>query len=522
MVISDVKNYIQPDFIQAKLFQYDDKNEIKLAKGGAPLSRYATSDDYTGTPLGIREKPVVQFSTPLDIYSSLTEEQKQLTNEIKTFCNTKPSVFIWHNGTADKSCQFHGLHIHIVYDYSGKLSDLYRYKTLKRKCQEFGLTCRHQKVQRLDALLNHLQQKPRIVLGCNNLSLCGRLVRTFTMASILDETFDFAHDEKEAERVQHDAGMFMKSALEYEPYKDADTHNHEHLIQQLANEELTMPDMSNEPEIERVKKLPTTKTASKVDILKAYMSKYSTNDTDEILKQIMINGCNDELNGWRSLCLVPVVNYIKEQACKELNVTKEIHGTTYVDKFMSECPAPDDCLTVTETAQLFDAWCKEQRIDMGDFMIKTYAILDKSFSKINCLMLQGESNAGKTYWTTGLLPFPKVVGQTIQSQDFAYQKCIGKEVIQIPELSLTKPEQVEESKKIFEGLPTQINIKHKEPRLLPRIPVILTCNRVPWYFYQEETETFRNRIFKFDNLKQSPLLQGKKSPNPIFFKKCFT
>lgn len=146
--------------------------------------------------------------------------------------------------------------------------------------------------------------------------------------------------------------------------------------------------------------------------------------------------------------------------------------------------------------------------------MKTFSILDKSIQKANCLMFQGESNAGKTFWTSALLLFQDVVGQTIQSQDFTYQKCLGKEVVQIPETSLTKPEQVEESKKIFEGLPTQINIKHKEPRLLQRIPVILTCNRVPWYFYQEETMTFQNRMFKFDNLKTISSTSGKKFTIP--------
>lgn len=37
-----------------------------------PMSRYALSDDYLNTPLGIREKSVLQFATPLDIYSTLT------------------------------------------------------------------------------------------------------------------------------------------------------------------------------------------------------------------------------------------------------------------------------------------------------------------------------------------------------------------------------------------------------------------------------------------------------------------
>lgn len=64
-------------------------------------------------------------------------------------------------------------------------------------------------------------------------------------------------------------------------------------------------------------------------------------------------------------------------------------------------------------------------------------------------MLQGESNAGKTFWATALVPFMDVVGQTIQSQDFAYQKCVGKEIFQISEMSLTKPEQ-EESKELID------------------------------------------------------------------------
>lgn len=78
--------------------------------------------------------------------------------------------------------------------------------------------------------------------------------------------------------------------------------------------------------------------------------------------------------------------------------------------------------------------------------------------------------------------FPDLIDQTIQSQDFAYQRCLAKEIIQIPELSLSKPEQVEEAKKIFEGLPTTVNVKNKEPRVLERTPVLLTCNNMPWKF----------------------------------------
>lgn len=136
-------------------------------------------------------------------------------------------------------------------------------------------------------------------------------------------------------------------------------------------------------------------------------------------------------------------------------------------------------------------------------------------------MLQGQSNAGKTFWNLPVLSFPDLVGQTIQSQDFAYQRCLNKELIQIPEMSLSKPEQVEEAKKIFEGLPTTVNIKNKEPRVLERTPVILTCNNVPWKFYNEEQSAFLNRMFSYTNPHMSSLLEGRKAPNPKYFRRVF-
>ena len=95
----------------------------------------------------------------------------------------------------------------------------------------------------------------------------------------------------------------------------------------------------------------------------------------------------------------------------------------------------------------------------GEFLLELYCVLDKSIPKVNCFTLQGQSNAGKTYWTQPLMENNDVIGQTIQSSDFAFQNCVGKEVIQIPELKFTKPEQIEEAKKIFEGFSTMVNIK---------------------------------------------------------------
>ena len=115
------------------------------------------------------------------------------------------------------------------------------------------------------------------------------------------------------------------------------------------------------------------------------------------------------------------------------------------------------------------------------------------------------------------------IGQTIQSSDFAFQNCVGQEVIQIRELKFTKPEQIEEANKIFEGLSTMVNIKHKEPARLERTPVILTCNQGPWTGFENERFTLENRKFKHLNLPPSEVLSGlgDRGPYPGFYLEVF-
>lgn len=104
-------------------------------------------------------------------------------------------------------------------------------------------------------------------------------------------------------------------------------------------------------------------------------------------------------------------------------------------------------------------------------------------------------------------------------------KCLGKDVIVIPELTLTKPESVEELKQVMEGFPVQINIKNKEPKILSRTPVLLHCNSTPWAkSFSQESAAFQNRLYGFNNLKSSMVLafiDGKR-PDPRFFQEVFS
>lgn len=371
--------------------------------------------------------------------------------------------------------------------------------------------------------MNHLQQEPRVLLVCNNLSLCARLKKTSAknpFYQALELSNFHADDTDEVAKSADDAGTFMMDLLKFK--KQAPVPAMSQVIDQLSRNS-EMIDTTQQPlmDIPEQRHLKETATAKKVELVKTLMKKYNRTDEEELLKEIMRREDPQDIVNFRVLYTGPMIKTIQQQAICEMRIENDLKGYTYIDKFVEECPSPVDVMTVEETAQVHLQWCQEQGIDAGDFLMKMYSVLAKTYPKINCFMLQGQSNDGKTFWTLPLLCFPDMVGQTIQSQDFAFQRCLNKEIIQIPEMSLSKPEQVEETKKIFEGLPTTVNIKIKEPRVLERTPVILTCNSLPWKFFNEEQHAFLNRMFSYTNLHRSSLLEGRKAPNPKYFRRVF-
>lgn len=523
IVISNLGHYLQPDAIQNRIYTLDKEGNPMTSSAGFPFATYATANHFTGEQ-GIFATPTLAFATPRNIYEQLADGPKDVTNILKTFVNGSPCAFFWHHGGVDDSCKFHGLHIHPVVKSPTKLAQVNQYRVLKKVVGKYGLEVSCQKVQHLEGLLNHLQQEPRVLLGCNNLSLCARLKKTCAKNPfyvVLDKPcFDKDECDPVAQKAD-DAGNFVLDLLKFK--KQAPVPAMTSVIDKLSKATDTIDTMSEpiQSQVYEQKQLKETHTAKKVELVKGLMKKYNKTNEEELLKEIIKPEDLQDLVNYRVLFTGPYIRTIQAQAISELRIENNLMGYTYIDKFIEECPSPVDVMGVEETAQLHLDWCSDQGIDTGDFMVKLNCVLSKSYAKVNCFMLQGQSNASKTYWTLPVMCFPDIVGQTIQSQDFAYYRCLSKEIIQIPELSLSKPEKVEESKKIFEGLPTTVNVKNKVPRVLERTPVILTCNNHPWKFFNEGMPAFLNRMFAFQNLQKSPMLDERKGPNPKYYRRDF-
>lgn len=189
-------------------------------------------------------------------------------------------------------------------------------------------------------------------------------------------------------------------------------------------------------------------STERVKLMKFFLKKYKTTDTMNILKQIYSTSNNDELNQWRQLNMT-MANQIKQQATVEIMIEKTFSNKTYSDILIDGEIETEgtNYMTVEETANIFKRWCTEQSIDPAQYIVKLYTILNKETTRKIVLFYTDnqaqEKRSGQTRCYHGHLWL-----HTVQSQDFEWQKCLHKDIILIPELSISKCEQMEAFKKV--------------------------------------------------------------------------
>lgn len=125
--------------------------------------------------------------------------------------------------------------------------------------------------------------------------------------------------------------------------------------------------------------------------------------------------------------------------------------------------------------------------------------INKLHGKKNTIVLLGPSNTGKSSFIAGLgkcCPRGEIVnGPTFNFEGLVDQYWGSWEEPLIP------PEVVEKFKQVSEGMQCAIPIKFKKPYNLPRTPIFITTNQVPWYWCSNSEGPLRNRmwIFNFDH-----------------------
>lgn len=141
------------------------------------------------------------------------------------------------------------------------------------------------------------------------------------------------------------------------------------------------------------------------------------------------------------------------------------------------------------------SYIKYQELTPELFILKLFKVLFMDLDKINCFCLQGPSNTGKTSFLHGLVKHYNY-GEIQSSGQFMFQNCINKELL-LWEEPLIGHDFVENVKKVFEGMATQVSVKYKPAQTLYRTPVLITTNKDLWHYTDVDESAIRNRIYLY-------------------------
>ena len=141
-------------------------------------------------------------------------------------------------------------------------------------------------------------------------------------------------------------------------------------------------------------------------------------------------------------------------------------------------------MTLEMSKQLLIRWFRAQKFDITKFLTSLAQIMDQKINKINCFILTGESNSGKSIVARSILDAFKQeeVGEVYQGvqNNFMWKGCIGKRAILVEEVMMSSLS-VESWKLMMEGTrPVMVAVKNSANQRLDPTPMIITCDALPW------------------------------------------
>ncbi|GFR76898.1 hypothetical protein ElyMa_000495000 [Elysia marginata] len=179
-------------------------------------------------------------------------------------------------------------------------------------------------------------------------------------------------------------------------------------------------------------------------------------------------------------------------------------------------------MSPTMTLALFNAWCEEQGLNPTHIIWYIIARLQGRVYKKIGLFLHGQSNSGKTYWSTILFSsLHSIVGKLSTGGRFCLQDCERKRIIIGEELAITL-DNVDRLKELMNGDITTCERKGKSVVKCKANLVVLNSNSPPGSNVPAESQALINRMMVIRNLKPSAVLGNalsqlnKPKPHPKF------
>nr|QTE04067.1 MAG: nonstructural protein 1 [Phylloscopus proregulus Brevihamaparvovirus] len=182
--------------------------------------------------------------------------------------------------------------------------------------------------------------------------------------------------------------------------------------------------------------------------------------------------------------------------------TQDIRNKSIIEIMLStEEFKKEEELADVEICDWIETWLEENELDITDLLTWIEVVRNKKFKKINGLVLQGPTNAGKSLFmrTITELIKPEQIPRENDNSQFKLDQ-LPTATSAIFEEPMITPNNVGTWKLLLEGATVSTDIKNKDKETIPRIPIFITTEcAIDKHIDNREGEQIRQRIkiFRF-------------------------
>lgn len=507
--------------------QYIPQHGIYDNKGKPVMSSYGTKTIKTeeGTQETVYQKKVERWTTKMDTLNGMDPASRAVCNSLKAFLTKSGVGVFYHNAAVDSCAKFGGPHLHVVVhserSASGAWRSLYshtNFRTLKKRVTEGGGYLRSQAVRNLDGLMYYLTQAPRVFMGTNDSSIymSAKRVRSPTADTLLNlppiqECLDADAneiDEISAEEVAWSGFDDIDGTSSTGPKRSGDGWDDEIDVPPPKQRKITVGESETDRLLRVVRAVALHYNAYTITDISRVAAKTATKDTEDEKKfQIL----------WQRLSTKQPIKRWLDTARTQLETEQlEKPFAQLIDEYCSTVPDTPEGPSAEHSYSVMLEWCKDQSIDVFEFVERVFNVMDRKDKKINTIAMVGPSNAGKTIVfmepICELARFVGKIGNRGANSEFVYMDLPNKRVVAIDECIMSR-ENLEDLKLLLGGQPLKVNVKNQGPVDVHKTPCLLAGNKPPWLLDHGQKEPLLNRMYYY-NVKEIPALADIPGINP--------
>lgn len=195
----------------------------------------------------------------------------------------------------------------------------------------------------------------------------------------------------------------------------------------------------------------------------------------------------------------------------KMKSTEQIRNKPYIELIADMCgrftaenytidnEREEDLLHFMRCVDYIEYIFDENKLDMIEFFAWLQIIRNKQIKKINTLVIQGPTNAGKSLITRCILePLkPELIPRENDNSQFKMDQLPNSTAVLFEEPVIT-PNNVGTWKLIMEGTPTVTDMKNRDKEWIPRTPIFVTTeNTITAHIDERETAQINQRIKLF-------------------------